>query len=68
MVVEVTDGSYVEHCGHCADERQASASITHIHLDAQLYRPAPLRRSKQMGVRGGQAIAGWLVEVSLGRR
>jgi len=30
--------------------------ITRLRLDAQLYRPAPLRRSKQMG-RPGQAIA-----------
>jgi len=32
--------------------------ITRLRLDAQLYRPAPLRRSKQMGRKVGKRLPG----------
>jgi len=48
-MVVVADSSFAAlNVGTVPDE-QASAYHHRLRLDAQLYRPAPLRRSKQMG-------------------
>jgi len=58
-MVVVADSSFaaLNCCGHCEMSRPVHI-ITRLRLDAQLYRPAPLRRSNKWAVpEGGQAIA-----------